>query len=263
MNIRVLIVDDEKLAIGRLRRLLEQLGDIEIVAELDDASSAVAAIKRLRPDLVLLDVEMPQMDGFDVVEALTRQPAEGQPSAPLIAFVTAFPQFALQAFDTGAIDFICKPVRLERLEKMLARARRALAARDASQRLQDLRSNLQELREATAHVEEHHFWIRNRGDLIRITTSDVQWIEAHASYVQLHLGDRSFLVRNSIGSLSDQLAEHGYVRVHKSALVNRSKVVRVKNDAGRLSLMLDGGAEIGVGRKYRAAVNGIVERLPS
>src|SRR5262249_7311442 len=157
------IVDDEQLALDRLRRLLEQIEDVTVVDALDDSGSAVAAINAFRPDLAILDIEMPQMDGFDIVETLARRPAKGESSPPLVAFVTAYPQFALQAFDTGAIDFICKPVRLPRLEKMIDRTRRSLAARDAAQRLHDLRSNLQELREATAHVEEHYFWVRNRG----------------------------------------------------------------------------------------------------
>lgn len=257
MNMRVVIVDDEQLALSRLSRLLEQFDDVELVGAFDDAREATAAIKRLRPDLALLDIEMPQMDGFDIVEALGGQ-ADGAGTPPLIAFVTAYPQFALEAFDCGAIDFICKPVRSPRLQKTLDRTRRAIAARDATNRLEDLRANLQQLREATAHVEERHFWVRNRGDLLRIPTNTVQWIEAQASYVQLHLDDRSFLVRNTIGSLTDELSEQGYVRVHKSALINRSKVRRVKSSSGRLSVVLDGGAEVRVGRKYRGMVRQLI-----
>jgi DNA-binding LytR/AlgR family response regulator len=260
MNVRVLIVDDEQLALSRLSRLLEQLEDVEIVDALDDAGEAVAAINRLHPDLVLLDVEMPKLDGFDVVEALIRQSEIRGSGSPLIAFVTAYPHFALEAFDTGAIDFICKPVRLPRLERTLDRARAALVARDAARRLDELRANLQQLREATAHVEQRQFWVRNRGDLLRITTSDVEWIEAQACYVHLHLADRSYLVRNAIGSLADELAGEGYVRVHKSALVNRNKVVRVKSRTGQLTLVLEGGAEVRVGRKYRGSVQDIVDR---
>jgi len=259
VNVRVLIVDDEQLALGRLSRLLEQLQDVEVVGALAEANKAVAAINRLHPDLVLLDVEMPQLDGFDLVDALARESAGKETSPPLIAFVTAYPQFALEAFDTGAIDFICKPVRLARLEKTLERTRRALSARDATKRLEELRANLTELREATAHVEERHFWVRSRGDLLRITTGHVQWIEAQGAYVYLHLIERSYLVRNTIGSLADQLADEGFVRVHTSALVNRSKVLRVKGGAARPSLMLEGGAEVPIGRKYRNAVQNIVD----
>jgi len=259
VNVRVLIVDDEQLALGRLSRLLEQLQDVEVVGALAEANKAVAAINRLHPDLVLLDVEMPQLDGFDLVDALARESAGKETSPPLIAFVTAYPQFALEAFDTGAIDFLCKPVRLVRLEKTLERTRRALSARDATKRLEELRANLTELREATAHVEERHFWVRSRGDLLRITTGNVQWIEAQGAYVYLHLIERSYLVRNTIGSLADQLAEEGFVRVHKSALVKRSKVRRVRGGAGRFSLLLEGGAEVPVGRKYRNAVQDIVD----
>jgi DNA-binding LytR/AlgR family response regulator len=259
VKVRVLLVDDERLALSRLSRLLEQCGDVEIVDALDDASKAVAAINRLHPDLVLLDIEMPLLDGFDVVEALVRQSATAD-AAPLIAFVTAYPHFALEAFDTGAIDFVCKPIRLPRLEKMLRRARVALTARDAMKRLDDLRASLHDLREATAHVEERHFWVRSRGELLRIATNDVQWIEAQGSYVKLHLVDRSFLVRNTIGSLADLLADDGYVRVHKSALINRAKVASVRNHVGNVRLVLDSGVEVRVGRKYRTGVRNIIDR---
>jgi DNA-binding LytR/AlgR family response regulator len=263
VNVRVLIVDDEQLALGRLSRLLGQLDNVEVVGAASEANEAVAAISRLHPDLVLLDVEMPQLDGFDLVDALARQSAGNVASPPLIAFVTAYPQFALEAFDTGAIDFLCKPVRLMRLEKTIERTRRALAARDATKRLGELRANLTELREATAHVEERHFWVRSRGDLLRITTGNVQWIEAQGAYVYLHLIERSYLVRNTIGSLAEQLAGEGFVRVHKSALVNRSKVQRVKGGAGRSSLVLEGGTEVPIGRKYRDARQDIVDPTPS
>jgi DNA-binding LytR/AlgR family response regulator len=259
VTIRVLIVDDELLALSRLSRLLEQIENVEIVGALDDPSQAVAAIDRLQPDLLLLDIEMPQLDGFDVVEALARESTGKDANPPLIAFVTAYPRFALEAFDTGAIDFICKPVRLPRLEKTLDRTRRALSARDATKRLEELRSNVRELREATAHVEERHFWVRSHGDLLRITTNDVQWIEAQGPYVYLHLDERAYLVRNTIGSLADQLATEGFVRVHKSALVNRRRVVRVSNCAGQLRLVLDGGSEVPVGRKYRSGVQNIID----
>ena len=259
MNVRTLLVDDEQLALTRMSRLLEQIDGVEVVGALDQASQAVTAIDSLHPDLVLLDVEMPQLDGFDVVEALARRSGRSELAPPLIAFVTAYPHFALEAFDTGAIDFICKPVRLPRLEKTLARTRRALAARDATERLDALRANLQGLRESAAHVEERHFWVRSGGDLIRIKTNDVQWIEAEAAYVRLHLSDRSYLVRSAIGAMAEQLADEGFVQVHKSAVVNRDKVVRIKGQTGGPSLLLENGAEIQVGRKYRAAAQQIIE----
>ena len=258
MKVRVLIVDDEQLALGRLSRLLTQLDNVEIVGALDSGSDALAAINRVHPDLVILDIEMPHMDGFDIVEALVRQPSGKDTSPPLIAFVTAYPHFAPEAFETGAIDFICKPVRLPRLEKMLGRAGQALLARDATKRLNELRVNLKELRDSTAHVEERHFWVRDRGELLRIKTSDVGWIEAEGSYAHLHFVDRSYLVRNTIGSLAQQLAGEGYVRVHKSALVNCSKVERVTSGAGKTCLVLEGGTEVPVGRKYRGAVQDII-----
>ena len=257
MKVRVLIVDDEQLALNRLTRLLEQAEDVEVVGAAETGSDALDAIKRLHPDLVLLDVEMPQMDGFDVVEALGRHCSAKDLPPPLIAFVTAYPHFAVEAFETGAIDFLCKPVRLPRLEKMLGRARSALTARDATRRLDALRTNLKELRGAAAHIEERHIWVRHRGELLRIRAGDIEWVEAEAAYVNLHLSKGSYLIRNSIGSLADELSDEGFVRVHKSALVNRNKVERVAT-GDRIRLVLHSGAEVPVGRKFREALRKIV-----
>jgi len=259
MNVRVLIVDDEELALSRLARMLGQVEDVEVVGTFADPVRAVDAIARLRPDLALLDVEMPKMDGFDIVEELGRQSDRGQARLPLIAFVTAYPNFALEAFDTGAVDFVCKPVRMPRLQKTIERARSALVAQDAARRLADLRGHLGELREATAHIEEKHFWVRFRGDLLRVRTGDVLWIEAQACYANVHLADRTYLVRNSIGALETQLENEGFVRVHKSALVNVDRIMRIKSSGGHAALELDGGMEVRVGRKYRPVLKTLAD----
>lgn len=248
---RVLLVDDEDLALQRMAKLLAQVEDVMVVGAIVDSLTAVGTIKRERPDLVLLDIEMPKMDGFDVVEALM---CSGTGARPLIGFVTAFPQFALDAFDCGAIDFICKPVRLTRLRKTIERARSALAAKDAKRRLDELRSNLADLREATAHVAERNLWVRSRGEMLRIRTHDVIWIEAQSCYVSLHLDQGSHLVRSTLASMAEQLGDEGFIRVHKSALVNRAKVVRVKSKSAQTKLTMEDGTEISVGRKYRDSI---------
>jgi len=261
MTLRILAVDDEPLALGRISQLLEQFDDVEVVAAVDSGVDAIDAIRRLRPDLALLDIEMPQMGGFDIVDALPAVAATGAPP-PLIAFITAYPQFALEAFDAGAIDFLCKPVRIARLAKMLERARQAVLGREASRRLQELRGDLQHLREAAAQVRERNLWVRNKGELLRISAADVEWIEAQGAYVQLHLVDRAYLVRSSIHALAEQLKEEDYVRVHKSAVINRAKVVKITRGRGSVSVTLAGGADIRVGRKYRSALDELATARP-
>jgi len=137
-SIRVLIVDDEPLALERLSGLLAEIPDAKLVAKLQNGAEAVAAVAEHEPDLVLLDVEMPRVDGFDVVDSLFERSRSSDGRLPLICFVTAYPQFATDAFDTGAIDYLCKPVRLARLQKTFSRARTALAQRDAAKRLDEL-----------------------------------------------------------------------------------------------------------------------------
>lgn len=257
---RVLIVDDEALALSRLARLLQQIPAVEVVAALEGSDAALEAITRLRPDLVLLDVEMPHSDGFDLVESLSRRVADGRAVSPLVGFVTAYPHFALQAFETGALDFICKPVRLARLELLIERAERALVAREASRRLDDLNGHLNALREATGQVEERNFWLRHRGELVRIPIETIEWIEADGPYARVHADGSTYLLRSSIATLADQLADEGYSRVHKSAVVNRRKIAKVKTSPSGSKLVLDSGVEVPVGRKFREALKQIVGR---
>jgi DNA-binding LytR/AlgR family response regulator len=221
---------------------------------------AIEAILKHSPDLALLDIEMPKVDGFDVVQHIASVELPRGHPPPLIAFVTAYPHFALQAFDTGALDFLCKPVRLARLEMMLERAKRALAGREAADRLEELGSSLEDLREATAVVGERAFWVRNKGEIVRIGTSDVSWIQAEGPYARLHLASHSFLLRNSLASLAKQLAAEGYVQIHRSSVVNRRKVVRVRTGRSGTMIVLEAGTELPVGRKYRNVVKEIVER---
>lgn len=251
--IRVLVADDEPLALERIAGLFGELPEVELVGAVGSGQEAIASVAKLRPDLVVLDIEMPKIDGFDVVEAISRSaPLRQQP--PLFAFVTAYPQFAVQAFDTGALDYLCKPVRLSRLEKMLERARASLERRDAAERLDELNGRLSDLREATGCVDEHTFWIRHRGELIRITIDDVHWIKAEGQYARLHLADRSFLLRNSISALAEQLASTGFLQIHRSAIVNRRMISTLKSGRYGMKLELISGTQLTVGRKFRPAM---------
>jgi DNA-binding LytR/AlgR family response regulator len=251
MNVRVLAVDDEPLALERLTSLLGQVPDVEIAGAASGGNEAVDAIAALQPDLVILDIEMPKTDGFDVIEMIAREQSGW--SAPLIAFATAYPQFALQAFDTGALDFLCKPIRLQRLEKTLERAKRELEYRRGSERLNELRRNLDELRATTA-FEQREFWIRYRGEAVRLVPADVDWIEAEGQYVRLHAGERSYLVRHSMSSLVRELSGDGFVQIHRSAVVNRRKIARVKSTRSGVKVELVSSKALPVGRTFRNAL---------
>ena len=256
--LRVLVVDDEQIALDRLCDLLGQIRSIEIVGTAKTGQEAVAQIARMQPHLVFLDVEMPKMDGFDVIESLKTRLAAREAPAPLFCFVTAYPQFAIEAFETGALDFLCKPVRLSRLERTIERAQIALREREASRRLEQLSDQLQELRRARAGAQDRNLWLHHRGEAVRVTVADVDWIEADGEYVNLHVGARSFLLRSSIRSMADQLGSYGFVQVHRSSLINRERLRSMRWTRTGMKVLLDSGIELPVGRKYRDAVRALV-----
>ena len=256
-TIRVLMVDDEPLALDRLSDLLAQIDDAEVVGALRSGAEALEAIASLRPDLILLDIEMPRFDGFDVVEALLRDDRQIE-QKPLICFVTAYPHFASEAFETGALDFLCKPVRLARLAKTVVRAKSAIEQREASRRLEELSTQLQTLREKYGYSEDRSLWVQQRGEMIRLDSSKIDWLSAEGEYVRLHVGDTSFLLRTSITSLADELADGGFVRVHRSVAINRSRLKAVRRQRSGMKVVLDSGIELPVGRKFRRHVDAVV-----
>ena len=256
--LRVLVVDDEQIALDRLSDLLAQIPAVEIVGAAKTGDEAVAQIARMQPHLVFLDVEMPKMDGFDVIESLGPRLADRHVPAPLFSFVTAYPQFATEAFDTGALDFLCKPVRLSRLERTIERARTALNEREAARRLNQLSTQLEELSQARVAAQDRSLWLQHRGEAVRVTVADVDWIEADGEYVKVHVDERSFLLRSSIRAMAEQLADHGFVQIHRSSLINRDRMQAMRWTRTGMRVLLDSGTELSVGRKYRNAVRALV-----
>jgi DNA-binding LytR/AlgR family response regulator len=257
--VRVLICDDEQLAVQRLVDLLAMIDDVEVVATAGDGKAALEAVSTLRPDAVLLDVEMPLLDGFDVVEELARSGGE----SPLIVFVTAFPHFAANAFDTGAIDFLTKPVRLGRLENAIRRVARASEDRTASARLRELAGQLEALRKERdfGFRENSHIWVHRRGESVRVDLDRIDWIRAEGEYVRLMVGEDSYLHREPIASILTRLDEERFVRIHRSYIVNREKLTTIRRRAtGSYEVLLGESEKIPVGRNYRKLVRSIAAR---
>jgi DNA-binding LytR/AlgR family response regulator len=255
--IRVLLVDDETLAVDRLRGLLAHFDDVEVVGSAHSGDAALEQAAALRPDAILLDVEMPILDGFDVVEELARGGAE-----PLIIFVTAFPRFAASAFDTGAIDFLTKPVRLTRLEAAVARLRRAIDDRTATDRLCELAGQLEALRQERGGAGIHapnHLWVRCRGEAVRVDLDRLECIAAEGEYVRLFTGEASYLHRASVTAMMERLNPQRFLRIHRSYIIDRNRIVSVRRRAtGGYELLTDGGRTLPVGRNYRAGVRDIL-----
>jgi two-component system LytT family response regulator len=253
MTVRVLLVDDEPVARRRLRRLLRDDRDVEIAGECGDGASAVAAIRSLEPDLVLLDVQMPEMDGFDVIQAL------GPERLPAIIFVTAFDRYALRAFEVHALDYLLKPVDGERLRRAMARTRTRLAESRAGA----LDPRVLALLEGFA--AERRFLtripVRTGGRLLVIAMTDVDCITAADNYVTLHVGGQCYLARDTMGRLERELDPARFVRIHRSTIVQVDRIKELLPDFhGDFTVVLSDGSRVTLSRTYRARIEQLLGR---
>jgi two-component system LytT family response regulator len=255
-SLRVLMCDDEPLALDRLAALLARCDGVELIGSMLSGRALLDDVQALQPTLILLDIEMPQVDGFDVVEALSRMSWPAPAVPPLVIFVTAHPEFAVEAFDSGALDFISKPVRLSRLEQGLRRARDAAEQMEARQRLQELSDQLEDLKRARAAGREtHHIWVRKGAETVRLDIGAIDWIEAEGEYIRIHACEDNYLERGSLTDAAARFAAYGFARIHRSAVINPERAVSIeKTRWGGLVVRLLSGAQIPVGRKFRAAV---------
>ena len=254
-ELRLMVIDDEPLAIERLSDLVTRIDGANVASTHRSTDDALRHLADIRPDLILIDIEMPKSDGFDFVEALAKEGWLDAKSAPCICFVTAYPQFASDAFEKGALDFLCKPVRLARLERTINRCRLTLAQRRALAELHELRSQLDALREVRSPPAAPSFWVRQRGQKIRVPIEAVDWINAEGEYVRLHVRDQSFLFRSSISALIGKLEPFGFARIHRSTIINRSRLAAVHTSRNGMKAELGSGVMLGVGRTYRRSVH--------
>lgn len=255
--LRVLIVDDEPLARRRLEILLREHGDVELAGAAADGVAARRMIAELSPEVVLLDIKMPGLTGLQVLDALAGE--AGRDPAPIVIFVTAFDRFALDAFDRAAFDYLLKPVEPARLGAALDRARETLADRAAAERVQELEEILHNLRSGPAPTPaaggfDREIWIQERGGRASLPVAAIDWIAAERDYVRIHSGERSFLIRQSIGALAGRLDPKLFLRVHRSSLVRADRIVRIRHAAGRGAVILSTGAEVPVSRRHMPAL---------
>lgn len=244
--IRILIADDEPLAAERLQLMLAECSGVDLVGTASDGESAVRMAEALKPELLLLDIEMPGLDGIDVARAL----AESDIS-PAVVFITAFDQFAVAAFEVEAVDYLMKPVNPERLKRSVERARAYLANRQVE---------APPRREGSGqHLEE--FWASDLNGLVRIAARDVDRVSAERDYMRLHVGTRSWLIHHSMNSLEEGLDPDVFVRVHRSAIVRRDFITGfTRNASGRWIARLGDGSEQPIGRLYSDKVREIARR---
>jgi two-component system, LytTR family, response regulator len=212
MNIRTLLVDDEPLALERLKLFLADQPDIEIVGACGDGLQALDAIARLEPQLLFLDIQMPELDGFEVLEALDPE------HLPVVIFATAFDQFAIQAFEARALDYLLKPFSKARLLESVARAKEALEARQAHRKLDQMEALLKDLEIRKQRCTR--FVVQHNDRALVIPAREVDAIEAEANYMWLYRGKETFALRGTMASLENRLDPAMFLRVHRSWILN-------------------------------------------
>jgi len=244
MTARVLIVDDEAVARRRVRRYLAADPTMTLIGECADGAAAVNAIATLSPDLVFLDVQMPELDGFAVLSAL---PAA---AIPAVIFVTAFDRYALRAFERHAIDYLLKPFSKERFTAALDRAKAHLAGRERDGRLVALLEQWRQSAYAPARVA-----VPSGDRIVVVTWSNVDWIEAADNYVKLHVGPTEYLLRHTLTALEKELDASQFVRIHRSTIVRIDGVAELFPEShGDFTVQLKGGVRLAMSRTFRERV---------
>lgn len=242
-TVRTLIVDDEPLAIERLQLLCAREPLIALVGTASDGHAALRLAEALEPEVLLLDISMPELDGMGVARALG-----GLVRRPAVVFVTAFDAFAVEAFDLAALDYLLKPVAPDRLRRAIERVieRRGQAQQgDAG--------------EQPSYVQE--FWVPYRAELIRIAAEDIERIDAERDYMRLHVAGRSYLLHQTIGALEERLDPAKFIRLHRSTIVRRDRIRGLRHDgSGVWSADLGDGEEVRIGRTYLDAAKRMAGR---
>jgi two-component system response regulator AlgR len=238
----VLVVDDEPLAVERLQLLLARCTGVTLVGTAADGEAAVRMAEAVEPDLLLLDIAMPAMDGIEVARTLA-----GSKVDPAIIFITAFDNFAVAAFDVAAVDYLMKPVQFDRLDRALERAREVIAKGKSPRG------------EPSRYVQE--FWVPDQHGLVRIAAQDIDQVTAERDYMRLHVGTRSWLIYRTIGKLEEELDPEMFIRVHRSVILRRDTIAGIsRDDSGHWAARLRNGQEVRIGRSHMDGVRKLVGR---
>ena len=243
-QIRAFIVDDEPLARDWLRVLLAEEPGVTLAGEAGDGREAVTALKAAKPDLLFLDVQMPELDGFDVLRALDKE------ALPVVVFVTAYDQHALKAFDVHALDYLLKPFERDRFRLAMERARELLAPRGGEAAARRLIELLESLGAKAGTLER--VAVKTDGVIKLVRLADVDFIEAAGRYVTLHVGKEQHLLRETMNDLEAQLEPSVFARVHRSAIVNLDRIKELQTEShGEVTIVLEGGRTLRWSRSYR------------
>ncbi|HLA94842.1 MAG TPA: LytTR family DNA-binding domain-containing protein [Pyrinomonadaceae bacterium] len=244
MSIKTLIVDDEPLARERVKRFLRDEGDIELIGECGNGVDAVAAIKEKKPDLVFLDIQMPEKNGFEVIKSLNGK------SLPTVIFVTAYDQYALQAFDVHALDYLLKPFTRERIHRAVSRAREQIENRRIGNLDERLVSLIADLKSEKKYLER--LVVKSVGRVFFLKIDEIDWIEAAGNYVKLHVGRESHMIRETMNGIEAKLDPDKFLRIHRSTVVHIDRIKELQPMfSGDYAVILRDGGELALSRNYR------------
>jgi two-component system, LytTR family, response regulator len=244
MKIRTLIIDDESLARDRVKRFLRDEPDIQVIGECSDGKEAIAAIKSEKPDLVFLDIQMPEKNGFEVIKSLSPE------QAPTVIFVTAYDQYALQAFDVHALDYLLKPFTRERMHRAIARAREHMEHKSLGNLDERLLSLIADLKSEKKYLER--LVVKSIGRVFFLKVDEIDWIEAAGNYVKLHVGRDGHLIRETMNGIETKLDPDKFLRIHRSTVVNIDRIKELHPlFSGDYAVILRNGTELALSRNYR------------
>jgi two-component system, LytTR family, response regulator len=248
-NMRVIVADDEALARRKLRILLDSEPGVHVVAECRNGEQTLAALKDYKPDVLLLDIQMPDADGFQVLKAI---PSD---EMPIVIFTTAYDQYAIRAFEAHAMDYLLKPFDHERLHQAIERTRVELLRtqdRQLTHRILNLLSNV--------NVKDRLI-VKAGGRVLFLDLEDIDWVEAAANYVKLNVGKESYLLREAIGRMSEKLDPAQFVRIHRSTIVNVRKIKELQPcNSGEYIVVLKSGKELSCSRGHRAGLQQLIDQ---
>jgi len=251
-EIRTVIVDDEPSARRGLRHMLAAHSDFKVIAEATNGVEAIAAVRSLHPDLLFLDVQMPEPDGFGVLKEI------GRSLMPLIVLVTASDDFAVRAFDAHALDYLVKPIQKSRFIETIDRVRERIRSNEALV----MSERLEALLEEQSRGKQRLLVPTSSGELF-LDAAEIDWIKADNYYAMIHIGKRRYLIRKSLTSLEESLDAEKFVRTHRSAIVNIERVREVRNETGEMLLILRDGQRIPVSRRRREILKKRLKKFKS
>ena len=244
MTIRTLIVDDEPLARDRIKRFLRDEEDVHVVGECGNGLEAIESITHKNPDLVFLDIQMPEKTGFEVIKALPTG------KLPTIIFVTAYDQYALQAFDVHALDYLLKPFNRERIKRAVARAREQIEHKRLGNLDERLNSLISDLRSEKKYLDR--LVVKAVGRVFFLKTDEIDWIEAAGNYVKLHVGREAHMIRETMNGIEAKLDPRKFLRIHRSTVVNIDRIKELHPMfSGDYAVLLRNGTELALSRNYR------------